>query len=76
MSNNDQWQTSIDLGLANGDLAAARKLIADPTPDRLAKASELLHKVRDMVKDQKYPNDHWVNIMGELTQLVWKYEHA
>ncbi|HOX30306.1 MAG TPA: hypothetical protein P5080_04060 [Candidatus Paceibacterota bacterium] len=76
MNNNDQWQASIDLGLANGDLAAARKLMADPTMDRLAKASELLHKVRDMVNDQKYPNGSWSQVMTELMALVNQYEHS
>jgi hypothetical protein len=76
MNNHDQWQASIDLGLAHGDLAAARKLMADPTPDRLAKASELLHRVRDMAIDQKYPDDSCIQIMAELTNLVWQYEHA
>lgn len=76
MNNYDQWEETIALGLARGDLSAARKLMADPTPDRLADVSRLLHEVRKAIDGQKYPNGSWGQIMAELTQLVWQYEHS
>ena len=51
MNYQDQWKETVDLELAWGDLAAARKLMADPTPNHLAKVSKLLHGVRQLVDE-------------------------